>query len=188
MLIKLQNFLLLVAAAVALFSASIPAMGQDDDSYSPAFEVGSDKSDWWTTYPDQHENASRSAKHPAWVLDELKDKPLLILIHSSNCVPCLVQTPRIKSSADRFAESISYDDVLAEGSGFKKAIDILNVYDPDGGMKYIPTTIFITLVRDSNGEIEVAWHSKADILSQKEIDSYLEDAIYYHKKNIDSWD
>jgi len=186
-LIKLQNFLLLAAAALALFSASTSAMGQDDDSYAPAFEVGSGESDWWTAYPSQHENASRSAKHPAWVLDELKDKPLLILIHSSNCVPCLVQTPRIKSSADRFAESISYEDVLAEGSGFKKALEILNVYDPDGGMKYIPTTIFITLARGPKGEVEVAWHSKADILSQKEIDSYLEDAIYYHKKNKNAW-
>lgn len=186
MLIKLQNFLLL-AASIALFSASTIGLGQED-GYTPAFEVGSGEDDWWTAYPDQHQNASLPADHPDWVIDELEDKPLLILVHSSNCVPCLVQTPRIKSSADRFAESISYQDVLAEGSGFKKALDILNVYDPDGGMKYIPTTIFITLARGSKGGVEVAWHSKADILSQEDIDSYLKDAIYYHKKNIDSWD
>ncbi|MDD1730593.1 MAG: hypothetical protein CG440_1745 [Methanosaeta sp. NSM2] len=187
MLIKLQNFLLLAAAAVAIFSASTFALGQED-GYTPAFDVGSGESDWWTVYPDQHENATLAVKHPDWVLDELKDRPLLILVHSSNCVPCLVQIPRIESAVDRFGDSISYHDVLAEGAGFKEAVEILNVYDPRGGKQYVPTNIFITLAEGPEGKAEVAWHSKTDIMSQEDIDSYMEDAIYYHKKNLDSWD
>ena len=44
MLIKLQNFLLL-AASIALFSASTLGLGQED-GYTPAFEVGSGEDDW----------------------------------------------------------------------------------------------------------------------------------------------
>ena len=186
MLIKLKNFLLL-AASIALFSASTIGLGQEE-GYTPAFEVGSGEDDWWTAYPDQHQNSSLPADHPDWVIDELEDKPLLILVHSSNCVPCLVQIPRIESAVARFGDSISYHDVLAEGAGFKEALDILNVYDPRGGKQYVPTNIFITLAEGPDGDVEVAWHSKTDIMSQEDIDSYLEDAIYYHKKNIDSWD
>ena len=185
MLIKFQNFLLL-AASIALFSASTLALGQEDD-YTPAFQVGSGDDDWWTVYPDQHQNASLPVEHPDWVLDELKDKPLLILVHSSNCVPCLVQIPRIESAVAKFGDSISYHDVLAEGAGFREAVDILNVYDPLGGKQYVQTNIFITLARGPEGDVEVAWHSKTDVMSQEDIDSYLEDAIYYHKKNVDSW-
>jgi hypothetical protein len=78
--------------------------------------------------------------------------------------------------------------VLAEGAGFKEAVEILNVYDPRGGKQYVPTNIFITLAEGPEGKAEVAWHSKTDIMSQEDIDSYMEDAIYYHKKNLDSWD
>ena len=185
MLIKLKNFLSL-AVAIALFSASTIGLGQEE-GYNPAFEVGSGEDDWWTTYPDQHQNASLPVEHPDWVLDELEDKPLLILVHSSNCVPCLVQIPRIESAVNKFGDSISYHDVLAEGAGFKEAKAILDVYDPRGGKQYVPTNIFITLAEGPDGEVDVAWHSKTDIMSQEEIDSYLENAIYYHKKNIDSW-
>lgn len=188
MLIKLQNFMLFAGMAMVIFAASAPALGQDDDSYTPAFEVGSKEMDWWTVYPNQHENATLPVEHPDWILDELREKPVLILVHSSNCVPCLVQIPRIKSAVDRFGESISYNDVLAEGAGFKEAVDILNVYDPHGGKQYVPTNIFITLAQGPEGKVEVAWHSQTDVMSQEDIDSYLEDAIYYHKKNVDSWD
>ena len=189
MLIKLQNFLLL-AASIALFSASTLALGQED-GYTPAFEVGSGESDWWIAYPDQHENATLPVEHPDWVLKELKERPLLILVHSSYCKPCRFQIPLIESALDRVDEGISYHDVLADptgdGSGYREAIDILNIYDPDGEMQYIPTTVFITLAQNFDGDTEVAWHSKTDVMSQEDIDSYLEDAIYYHKKNIDSW-
>ena len=187
MFIRLQNFLLYAVAALALFSASTLALGQED-SYTPAFEVGSGENDWWMAYPDQHENAGLPVDHPGWVLNELKDKPLLILVHSSNCIPCLVQIPRIESAVDRLGDSISYHDVLAEGSGFKEAVEVLNVYDPHGGKQYVPTNIFITLAEGPDGKVDVAWHSKTDIMSQEDIDSYLDDAIYYHEKYVDSWD
>ncbi|MGV8174440.1 MAG: TlpA family protein disulfide reductase [Methanothrix sp.] len=175
-------------ALLAVFAASSPALAQDEDSYTPAFDVGSGDDDWWTVYPDQHENASLPVKHPDWVLDELKEKPLLILIHSNNCLPCLIQVPRIESAVARFGENLSYHDVVAEGAGYLEALDILDVYDPDGGAQYVPTTIFITLAEDTDGSVDVAWHSQPDIMSQEDIDSYVEDSIYYHQMNRDSWE
>jgi hypothetical protein len=184
---KLQNFSLLIWMALAIFVASSAALAQDGDSYTPTFEVGSGSDDWWTAYPDQHENASSAVDHPDWVLEDLEERPILILVHSSNCRPCLIQVPRIESAVERFGENLTYHDVVAEGSGYLEALDILDVYDPDGGAQYVPTTIFITLAEGPDGAVDVAWHSQPDVMSQEEIDSYAKDAIYYHQINKDSW-
>lgn len=178
---------MMIMAAILLFAAGETAFCEDWDSYVPDHIVGSGSADWWTAYPDQHENASGVVKHPGWVLDDLQNKPIMILVHSSNCVPCLAQMPRIQSAVDRFGEDLTYYDVLAEGSGYEKAIEILDVYDPDGGGMYVPTTIFITLATGPDGSVDVAWHSVADAMNQEEIDSYVKDGIYYYKKNSASW-
>ncbi|MCU0637040.1 MAG: thioredoxin family protein [Methanothrix sp.] len=175
-------------ALFAIFAASAAANAQDGDSYTSAFEVGSNSDDWWIVYPDQHENASSAVEHPDWVLDELEEKPLLILIHSNNCLPCLIQVPRIQSAVDRFGENLTYHDVVAEGAGYLEALKILNVYDPDGGAQYVPTTIFITLAEGPEGSVDVAWHSQPDVMSQEDIDSYVEDSIFFHQTNKDSWE
>jgi ABC-type sugar transport system substrate-binding protein len=88
MLSGFKNFGLLVLAAMAAFSMAgfvmtDTALSEDWDSYSPAHAVGSGDDDWWTAYPDQHEASGSAVEHPDWVLDALKEKPVLILIHSS---------------------------------------------------------------------------------------------------------
>jgi hypothetical protein len=190
MLSKLQNFSLLTWMILAIFAASAAALAQDGDSYTPAFEVGSGSNDWWTTYPDQHENASSAVEHPDWVLEELEEKPILILIHSSNCRACLFQVPKIQSAVDRFGENLTYHDVLAQDSTYFEALKILDVYGPynKGEMQYVPTTIFITLAEGTDGSIDVAWHSQPDIMSQEDIDSYVKDSISLHQMNKDSWE
>jgi hypothetical protein len=180
---EFKNFALLVLAAMAAFSIAgfvmaDTALCQDWNSYSPAHAVGSGNEDWWTTYPDQHENSGSAVKHPDWVLKALKQKPLIILIHSSNCVPCLTQTPRISAAAE---------SILAEGSGYDKAIEILDVYSPTGGAQYVPTTIFITLAKGPDGTVDVAWRSEIDAMSQERIDAFVKDAIYYYKQNSAAW-
>jgi thiol-disulfide isomerase/thioredoxin len=190
---EFKNFALLVLAAMAAFSiagfvTADTALSEDWNSYSPAHAVGSGGDDWWTAYPDQHENTGSAVKHPDWVLKTLKEKPVLILIHSSNCVPCLAQTPRIKNAKDRYSEDLNYEDVLGEGSSLQKAIEILNVYDPEGaGKPVVPTTIFITLAKGPDGKADVAWHSEIDAMSQERIDAYVKDSIYYYKQNSAAW-
>ena len=137
MLSRFKNFVLLTLAAMAAFSiaaivATDTAQCLDWNSYSPAHAVGSGSNEWWTTYPNQHDNSGSEALHPDWVLDALKDKPLLILVHSSNCVPCKTQTPRINAAVGSYSGDLEYYDVLAEGSSIEKAISILDVYDPFG--------------------------------------------------------
>jgi thiol-disulfide isomerase/thioredoxin len=189
---EFKNFALLVLTAMAAisiagFAASDTAQSQDWNSYSPAHAVGSEDDDWWTTYPDQHENSGSAVKHPDWVLKALKEKPLIILIHSSNCVPCLTQTPRISAAAESFSGDLEYYDVLAEGSSFEKAIEILDVYSPTGGAQYVPTTIFITLAKGPDGTVDVAWRSEIDAMSEGRIEAYVKDAIYYYKQNSAAW-
>jgi thiol-disulfide isomerase/thioredoxin len=194
MLSEFKNFALLVLVAMAAFSmaASImtdTALSLDWNSYNPAQAVGSGDDDWWTAYPDQHENSGLAVEHPDWVLKALKEKPVLILIHSNNCKPCLTQTPRIKATAESFSGDLEYYDMLAEGSGYEKAIGFLKVYDTKGveDKYFVPTTIFITLAKGPDGTVDVAWHSEIDAMSQEKIDAYVKDSIYYYKQNRAAW-
>jgi thiol-disulfide isomerase/thioredoxin len=188
MLNGFKDFLaLLVLATLAISTMANAALSEDLNSYSPAQTLGSGDNDWWTAYPDQNENSGSTVEHPSWVLDALKDKPVLMLVHSSDCKPCLVQIPRIKNVVENFGNNLSYYDVLAEGSGFKEAIDVLDIYNPTGGAQYVPTTIFVTLIKNSDGKVEVAWHSQIDIMSEDEINSYAKDAIYYYNQNEAGW-
>ena len=172
---------------MAGFVMTDTALSEDWDSYSPAYEVGSGDDDWWTAYPDQHEASGSAVEHPDWVLDALKEKPVLILIHSSNCKPCLTQVPRIETAVASLGGDLKYYDMLAEGSGIQKAINILDVYNPAGGAQYVPTTTFITLAKGPDGAVDVAWHSEIDAISQEKIDAYVKDSIYYHKQNAAAW-
>jgi thiol-disulfide isomerase/thioredoxin len=187
MLNRFYNTIRLALVALCIFAILGTALSIDWDSYTPIHAVGSEDDEWWTDYPDQHENAGSSVEHLDWVIDDLKDKPVLIFVHSSNCVPCLAQMPRIASAVEKYGDDLHYYDILAENSGYEKAIGILDVYDPDGGGQYVPTTVFITLAKGPDGNVDVAWNSQIDAMSQDEIDSYIEDSIYYYKANRDSW-
>ncbi|HOV81522.1 MAG TPA: hypothetical protein PLN19_02895 [Methanothrix sp.] len=176
-----------MAVLIALV-LSAPCLGEDWSSYTPSHSVGMADADWWMVYPDQHESAGSAVDHPSWVLEALREKPLLIFIHSSNCKPCLTQIPRISSAVKKFSSDISYYDILAEESTYEKANQTLDYYGPFGGeQKYVPTTIFITLAEGRDGATDVAWHSQIDVMSQDEIESYIKDSIYYHKQSIDEW-
>jgi thiol-disulfide isomerase/thioredoxin len=178
---------LLVLATLALSAMANVALSEDWNSYSPAHTLGSGNNDWWTAYPDQNANSGSAVDHPSWVLDALKGKPVLILVHSSNCVPCLTQIPRIKKALESYGSNLSYYDVLAEDGSLRKAMDILDIYNPTGGAQYVPTTIFVTLIKGADGNVEVAWHSQLDAMSEEEIDSFVKDSIYYYKQNAAGW-
>ena len=191
---EFKNFALLVLAAMAAFSIAgfvmaDTALSQDWNSYSPAHAVGSGDDDWWTTYPDQHENSGSAVKHPDWVLKALKEKPVLILIHSSNCVPCLTQTPRISAAAESFSGDLEYYDILARRKQLTKRrlISWMSMIRTAAENRYVPTTIFITLAKGPDGTVDVAWHSEIDAMSQGRIDAYVKDSIYYYKQNSAAW-
>jgi hypothetical protein len=179
----------MAAFSIAAFVTSDTALSVDWNSYNPAHAIGSGDDDWWTAYPDHHENSGSAVNHPDWIEKALKEKPVLILIHSSNCVPCLTQTPRIKAAANSYSSDLAYYDILGEGSSLPEAIDILDVYNPPEaeGRQLVPTTIFITLAKGPDGKVGMAWHSEIDAMSEGRIDDYVLDAIYYYKQNSAAW-
>ena len=188
MLNGFKDFLaLLVVVTLAILTMTNAALSEDLNNYSPAHALGSGDNDWWAAYPDQNENSGSNVDHPSWVEDALEEKPVLILVHSNDCKPCLVQIPRINNAVESYGSNLSYYDILAEGSGFQKAIAVLDIYNPLGGAQYVPTTIFLTLIEGPDGKVEVAWHSQTDIMSEDEINSYAEDAIYYYNQNAAGW-
>lgn len=174
----------------SLLAVSLLGIAQaEDESDSPENSLGSDDSDWWTVYPDKNVNSGSDVDHPDWVLEALEEKPLLILIHQNNCVPCKTHVPRINDAVQIYKDDIMFYSVLAEGEGFKKAKEILDIYNPSGGKKqFVPTTIFLTLIENEDGEVEVGWHSEIDIMSDDDINSYVEDSIYYHEENAADWE
>jgi len=67
-------------------------------------------------------------------------------------------------------------------------MEVLDIYSPTGKKQYVPTTIFLTLIENEDGEVEVGWHSEIDIMSTDDINSYVEDSIYYHQQNAADWE
>ena len=180
---------LLVVLAACSFALMGSASSEDWSSYQPAHTLGSGENDWWSTYPTQHADAGKAVEHPNFVLDALKEKPVLILVHSSTCKSCAAQIANLKEPLASFGNDVDYIDVLGESGGdMQKALDLLNAYDPQGiGQGYVPTTIFITLIKGSDGKVQVAWHSQIDAMDAGQIEGYVKDSIYYYKQNAANW-
>jgi hypothetical protein len=178
---------LLVVLAACSFALTGSALSEDWSSYQPAHTLGSGENDWWSTYPAQHQDAGKAVEHPSFVLDALKEKPVLVLVHSSTCKSCAEQIANLNSAMKSYGSDLNYNDVLGEGSNLEKAVGILDVYDPTGGAQYVPTTIFITLIKGSDGKVQVAWHSQIDAMDAGQIEGYIKDSIYYYKQNAANW-
>lgn len=183
-----MNFLLSLVLAAMTSQALVGfALSEDWSGYRPVHNLGLEDDDWWTAYPSQHAFSGTSVAHPSWVMDALKKKPVVILVHSSTCKPCAEQMDNLKEPLATFGSYLDYYDVPGEGSNLEKATEILSVYDPTGGMLYVPTTIFITLIKGPDGAVQVAWHSQIDAMSVDQINAYIKDAIYYHQQNAAKW-
>lgn len=149
--------------------------------------VGTGPDDWWTAYPDQHPNAGSEVDHPRWVLDTLRDKPLLILDHSTNCKACIDQENAADAVMEDYGGDIAYENLITNAGDFR-AEELFEVYDPDGGKQYIPLTIVLTLVEGSDGKVVVGWHSVEDATSVEWLRSLVRDAIELHGENVGGWD
>jgi hypothetical protein len=181
---KLRALPASIAVALSIIiSATMLAGGE---GYEPSFSIGSGDHDWWINYPQQNANASAAVEHPSWVLDALSEKPVLILDHSSDCKSCKVQIANLEKALDDLGDKVNYYDLLAE-SGDERVYEVFSAYSPTGGAYYVPTTVFITLMKGPDGEVSVAWHSEEDAMSEEDIMAYIQDAIYYYQENASSW-
>jgi hypothetical protein len=143
--------------------------------------------DWWTVYPDQHPKAGSEVEHPQWVLDSLDKKPILILDHSTGkCKACIDQEGYVDAVLEEYGDDVTYENLIS--SEDPRADELFDIYDPNGGKPYIPLTVILTLVEDSEGNVVVGWHSMEDAAGGEEmVRSYVEDAIEYHDENVGEW-
>ncbi|HWQ20362.1 MAG TPA: thioredoxin family protein [Methanotrichaceae archaeon] len=182
-------------AALSLTALILAASAEDGVSgYEPAHALGLGKGDWWIRYPDQNVDADKSVGHPLWVLNALKSGPVLILDHTKYCRPCVKLQADVKKVMANISSIMTYYDLDAEGSD-RRAQDILDIYSPTGTSENrVPLMVVLTLIRDGNGQVRVAWHSNSGLpvdshgndLGEVAVNSYLQDAIYYHSQNTDA--
>jgi len=171
----------------ALILGIIMAVGLVAVASAAERSVGSGPDDWWTAYPDRHPDAGSQVPHPRWVLDILRDRPLLILDHSTNCRACTDQEEAADAVLEDYGDDIAFENLIVNVGDFR-AEGLFDVYDPDGGKQYIPLTIVLTLVEGSDGKVVVAWHSVEDATSVEWLRSLVRDAIELHGENVGGWD
>ncbi|NYT02009.1 MAG: thioredoxin family protein [Methanosarcinales archaeon] len=170
----------LLALLIALFILSAAPIA----AASAEFSVGSGADDWWIDFPDGHVSSGSEVSHPQWLLDALQDGPVLIYAHKQ-CSYCAPQEEALDELLPEYEGQIDFIDVDAE-KGDPKSGEVA-IYDPDGGPHYVPLTIVATLVEDQDGNVAVGWHSSEAVTGKDWIQSYIEDAIYYHDQNSAGW-
>jgi hypothetical protein len=143
--------------------------------------VGTGDSDFWITYPPAHPKSGQEVIHPYKVRTALQSKPVMILTHSENCQPCVVQTEICNRIYSKYASSITYMDLLS-GVSEPDATETFNVYDPNDEMHYIPLLIVVTYVKDSKNHTAIGWHAWEGIVDEQILDGWIADAIAHYRK------
>jgi len=169
-----------VASLIAFFilATGFNALGAE-------FSVGSGNDDWWTKYPDQSTGKGGEVNHPAWVLDSLGSKPVLIYVHKG-CDYCAPQTEALTKIEGEMGDKFTYYNISADG-GDGRAEEALQAYDPNGGVMYVPLTVIVTLAPNSEGKVEPVWHSTEEVTGEGWIKNYVEDALSYYGENSANW-
>lgn len=170
--------LIVVASSILAFSA---LCASEDHK-----QVGSGEDDWWTSYPEQSPSSGSEVNHSSWVLDALKEKPVVIYVHK-DCTTCKPQTEALAQIVKEYGDKFTYYDLSGNNSNDIALAQDSTVYDPNGGVTYVPLTVILTLAPDSDGMVKVVWHSTEEVTGKDWIKEYVDDAIYYHEQNSGSW-
>lgn len=150
----------------------------DPDTSTAAHSIGDGTADFWTSYPSWHPKSGQNIEHPQWVIDVLKEKPLIILAHSTNCLPCIRQQSDLEDVMKTHGEDITYIDMLTDGSD-ARAWDVYDVYYPQSGQWYIPLTVILSQTYHG-GTSQIIWHSAVGATGKEWLEAYIEDAITYY--------
>ena len=175
---------LMVATFLTFFTAG--SLADDLQGYKPVYSLGSGKDDWWIKYPDQSPNASSSVGHLSWIINDLKQKPVIVFVHRTDCKSCKVQENDLDKILATYGEDVKYYDMIADIPD-EKILSVLNVYYPNSGVPTVPTTVIFTLIKDTDGKVAVGWHSMDDAMGEDVLTSYVKDAIYYYRQDAAYW-
>jgi hypothetical protein len=177
--------------AVLLLAFAAGSVTDDLQGYKPIYSLGSGKDDWWIKYPDQSRDpdngfrAGFSVNHLPWVIEALKNKPVVILDHSENCKSCKVQIRDLDRVLEIYGKDIIYYNITAmeDGSGDQRAFEVFNTYCPNAAKPTVPTTVVLTLLSDADGKVEIGWHTMDDAMGEQIVAAYIKDAIFYYRQN-----
>jgi len=164
--------------AIFILACSVNVMGAE-------YSVGPENDSWWTAYPDQSSGAGGEVNHPEWVLDALKNKPVVIYAHKG-CDYCTPQTEAMTKIDNEIGDEFTYFNISAEGSD-SRSEEALRAYDPNGGVMYVPLTVIVTLAPNSEGKVVPVWHSTDVVTGYDWIRKYIEDASAYYSENSANW-
>ena len=150
-------------------------------SYSPIYEIGSGDGDWWINYPAQHPESSASIEHPQWVLDEISERPVIMLVHSQ-CEGCAQQTREVPEIVEQYADRIKFFDIdiYDNSENYDISTEIFDTYDPNEEAATIPITVLVSTIKDEDGNDVIIWHSAEGNTGKNWIESYVRDSIYYY--------
>lgn len=181
----------ILIAAVLLLVYAAGSVTDDLQEYKPIYSLGSGKDDWWIKYPDQSQDPDQKPRagfpvnHLPWLIDALKNKPVVILDHSENCKACKVQMRDLDKVLDIYGKDIIYYNITAmeDGSGDQRAYEVLYTYCLNAAKPTVPTTVVLTLLSDANGKVEIGWHTMDDAMGEQIVAAYIKDAIFYYRQN-----
>lgn len=163
----------------SLLGGCLEDNGSGSSDYTITHSIGTGSDEFWTVYPAGHPKSGQSVSHPPWVKNKLEDGPVIILAHSTNCQPCIVQQADLEAVLPDYQNQIEYVDIVTDGSD-DRAWDVYNVYYPQGGQWYIPLTVIISRTY-VQGEQEIIWHSRVSTTGEAWLRTYIKDAIAYYE-------
>jgi len=159
------------------------------NNYAPVHSVGTGSNDFWITYPAGNPSSGQDVDHLSWIVDSLKTKPVLFVVHRTGCVGCAAQAKRVIDLGEKYNKEANFYDLDAfDGASndiLQKANDVY-MYDPDGPPGYIALTGIYTYVKE-NGAIKIGWHTweapNDMTISDSDLETWIKDCIYYYHMN-----
>jgi len=159
------------------------------DGYIPVHSIGAENDDFWINYPQMNPSNGQEVNHFDWMIDSLKSKPVLFVVHRTGCVGCADQAERVIEFGEEYNDYVKFYDLDAvEGASYdiqQKANEVY-MYDPNGSPGYIALTGLFTYVKD-NDELKIAWHTweapNDMTVSNSDLETWMKDAIYYYNIN-----
>ena len=159
------------------------------NNYTPVHSVGTGSDDFWITYPAGNPSSGQDVEHLSWIVDSLKTKPVLFVVHRTGCVGCADQAERVIEFGEKYDEEVRFydlDAVYEASSDLLQKSNEVYMYDPNGAPGYIALTGVYTYMKE-NGEVKIGWHTweapNDMTVSNSDLETWIKDAMYYYHIN-----
>ncbi len=158
-------------------------------NYTPVHTVGTGSNDFWITYPTGNPSSGQDVDHLNWIVDSLKTKPVLFVVHRTGCIGCADQAERVIELGETYDEEVNFydlDAVYEASSDLLQKANEVYMYDPNGAPGYIALTGIYTSIKE-NGAVKIGWHTweapNDMTVSNSDLETWIKDAIYYYHIN-----